>query len=353
MTERIRRIALWAAVFGGAVTTAGAGAASDPWQLLTATGLVDARERAKVDAGDAVFVVLPARGRDLAVVGLTRTAANGARLAAWGRAVRELYEGPYVPAIGRFSDPPQLADVAGLVLDEEDLRDLRQCRPTDCAVKLSASEMEEIRAAAAGAGADWKPAVQHAFRQVVVARARDYMRGGLDAAPAYDDRKTPVWPTAEFDAIASQIGLEALCGPRVVPYFQAFPHGEAGGIESFLYWSKETLGAGKPIVAITHAAIFRHPRPELGGTIVAGRQVFATHYLTASLSLMVTLGGTEATPSYLVYLRRSRTDAFEGTFGRIVRHIVERRIRSDAPALLDALRRKIEGGEPLDGDPTS
>jgi hypothetical protein len=32
-------------------------------------------------------------------------------------------------------------------------------------------------------------------------------------------------------------------------------------------------------------------------------------------------------------------------FGGFVRHMVETRIRSDAPSLLDALRRKLEAGD--------
>jgi hypothetical protein len=43
-----------------------------------------------------------------------------------------------------------------------------------------------------------------------------------------------------------------------------------------------------------------------------------------------------------------RTDAFEGLFGRFVRHMVEGRIRAEAPAVLDALRRKLEADDPPD-----
>ena len=77
----------------------------------------------------------------------------------------------------------------------------------------------------------------------------------------------------------------------------------------------------------------------------AGRQVWASHYLTASLSFTLIVGA-ESGPRYLVYVRRLRTDAFEGTFGRLVRSVVERRIRSEAPALLDGLRLKLESGAP-------
>jgi hypothetical protein len=64
--------------------------ASDPSQLVFATDLADladANARTCVDAGDAVVAVLPTSGRDLAVIGVTRTTASGDRLAAWTRVV--------------------------------------------------------------------------------------------------------------------------------------------------------------------------------------------------------------------------------------------------------------------------
>ena len=117
-------------------------------------------------------------------------------------------------------------------------------------------------------------------------------------------------------------------------------------VESFLYWSVETLGAGKPIASITHVTIFRSAPPAPETTVVAARQVYASHYLSGSLSLTLTTAGADGSPAYLVYLRRSRTRAFEGVFGGFIRHIVEGRIRSDAPGLFDGLRRKLESSEP-------
>jgi hypothetical protein len=343
MTRRLWTTVLCAATVAG--ITVAAASTSDPLQLLFATGVFDARDRSRVESGGAAVTVLPATGRDLAVFGVTRTRASGDRLAARTRAVQDLYRGRYIPAIGRFSEHPQLADVVGLVLDDEDLSDLRKCRPGDCGVKLSAQEMHDVRAAASAAGAAWKAALQVAFRKIVVARARAYLARGLAAAPPYADRKAPVSAAREFDEIAERIGFQLLYGGRVLDYLRSYPDVEGNSADSFLYWSKETLGAGKPIVSITHVAIFRNPPPDPASAVVAARQVYASHYLTGSLSLTVTTNGADGTPAYLAYLRRSRADAFDGLFGGFVRHIVEGRIRADAPALLDVLRGKLEADD--------
>ena len=93
-------------------------------------------------AEDQVFVkVLPGRGNELAVIAATRTTAAPARLIAWMRRVDLVQRGRYVSNVGRFSNPPQLEDLAAVTLEDQDFEDIRHCRPRDCGVKLSGAEM--------------------------------------------------------------------------------------------------------------------------------------------------------------------------------------------------------------------
>jgi len=58
-------------------------------------------------------------------------------------------------------------DLVALALDDEDLSELSACRLGRCGLKLSGDEMREMQYAASGAGADWKVALQQAFRGAV------------------------------------------------------------------------------------------------------------------------------------------------------------------------------------------
>jgi hypothetical protein len=100
-------------------------------------------------------------------------------------------------------------------------------------------------------------------------------------------------------------------------YLRSFPDARTTTVESFLYWSKETLGSSKPIITITHVSLLpaiehsspanRASKPVSDAVTVAFKQVYATHYLTASLSLMsLTPAPADGSPRYLVYTRRSR-----------------------------------------------
>ncbi len=46
--------------------------------------------------------------------------------------------------VGKFHDPPQLADLDALALDRDDLQALRHCRPADCDLQLSAEMMRRF-----------------------------------------------------------------------------------------------------------------------------------------------------------------------------------------------------------------
>jgi hypothetical protein len=68
--------------------------------------------------------------------------------------------------------------------------------------------------------------------------------------------------------------------------------------------------------------------------------------VTGSPSLSAITRDSASGPRYLVYVRRSRADVLGGAFGGIVRRMVERRVRGEAPSVLDGLRNRLESGEP-------
>jgi hypothetical protein len=330
-----------------AALTAVAAAATGHAGPSAAFGALDRDEHARLEAGAAVVTVVAAHGVDVEVLGAARVNADGDRLADWVREIERYQQGQHVVAIGRFSDPPVLEDLAALSLDEQDLKDLRACRPGGCGLKLSAGEIVAIRQAISIAGPGWKPAAQDTFRRLLLARAHSYLAGGFAVLPAYADDDTPVSPASEAAAVLHSLSTRSVLTPEAEAYLRAYPHAPGRDVESFLYWSRETLGGGKPIVSITHVAIVPS-RGEARGPLVVNRQVYATHYLTGSLSLSLVAGGGTA-DRYLVYVRRSRADVFGGTFGGLVRRVVTGRIRADGPGVLDGMRRRLESGPPRDG----
>lgn len=340
----IRHPAVWGALFLLAVGpmhqdgTPASSASGVLEQFLAGFG---GGERRDVLAGKVVVEVPRADGEYFVVQGAGPTVADGGRLAEWHRHVAELRRSRYVPSIQRFSSPPVLDDLADLVLDRGDLDDLRNCQPGDCGLQLAADEIGTVREAIAAGGRSWRDAATDAFRRIMLARARAYLAGGIASVPLPADSRDAIAPSREFEALLETFAGDPLLTSPVQAYLRNYPrHG--GDVESYLYWSKEKLGDVKPIVAITHLSIHdagaaRH--------VVTSAQVFATHYLDASVGYTAVLTAASG-EGYLVYRRRVRADVLDSTFGGLIRRVVNRRVRSIGPRALEGLRTTIEQPPP-------
>jgi hypothetical protein len=297
-------------------------------------------DQALLDAGGAVVKVLPSRGRDLGVIGATRTTVDGTRLVTVIERLGHLQNTSYVPRARRFSDPPVIEDLAGLELDEGDLDDIHGCWPGSCGLKLSGPEILHLRGTITAAGDGWKPATQVAFRRLVLARLAAYRASGHGGMAPYRDKYEPLALDAEFAALFSRASFLATDAPGLPGHLLRDPGSRSERIREFFYWSVEDLG-GKPIISVTHVNIVdvRDPgRPEV---LIASKQVFATHYLTGALGIMA-LAEREGNGRLLIYANYSRVDVLQGIFGGIMRHKIEGRIRKEAPGALRALRLRLE-----------
>jgi len=295
-----------------------------------------------LQSGRAVVATLPAGDREFAAYGVARFNGPGEQLVRWTHGLPHAHTNQYVVAIGRFSNPPVLADVDGLLLDDRDLEDLQRCRPGDCEVQLSAAEIRAIRKAIDGAGPRWRAEAQAAFRRLMVERARLYLQSGLAGAPPYHDHDQPVSPARELSAVLAREAVET---GGIAPSV-GHPISSAGidtpTEDSFLYWSKEVFNGAKPIVSIVHGRVIRLAASTGVEALRVETQVYATHYFSASLTLIgVSRPGGDGAARHLVYRRRVRGAVFDGAFGGVVRALVARRIRKDAPAAIELLRRQI------------
>jgi hypothetical protein len=321
------------------------GAESDPFEFLAPWAIVSPEDRARLDREEVLTRTLSGKGGQLAVFVATRLNAPPDALVAWTRAIAELKRSKFVLAIGRFSDPPTPSDLEQLTLDERDLDAIRRCRPGACGLKLSAGDIESLTAVVAGAGDEWQDAAQREFRRLLTERVIRYRAGGLAALSPPADGKNPRGPEQALSAIVEQSPyLKRM--PTVVAWLKEYPH-ENSDVESFFYWSKELYGQGKPVIALTHVGIAR-PKSDgrLPAILVAGKQIFATHYVEGGLGLTMILRDSTDGGRYLAYINRSQVDVLRGFFGGFVRGVLEGRVERQAPLIVRGLRARLESGNP-------
>ena len=323
----------------------------DPFEFFRPSLTLSEVDRLHLDQGDPIARIVPGDASEVAVFAAVPIEIDGDRLVAWMRRIEELKKSSYVLAVGRFSDPPRIEDLAGLSLDDGDVSAIRSCRPGHCGLKLTADEMAELQRVAAGAGRDWKPGVQQAFRTMVLQRVNAYLADGNAAlAPYADHAGGDVWPAATFGSLLDHSVFLSRHLPEVVEHLRRYPQTPMPDVESFTYWSKERL-ARKPIISATHVSIVRSTDERLPDALVIEEDIFSTHYVNASLGVTTIIRGDAGSHNYLAYFNRSEVDAPGGMFGGLVRSVVERHLRTDAVDVLRKLRMRLEGGNPAGTSP--
>jgi hypothetical protein len=252
-------------------------------------------------------------------------------------------DGEVTLQFGTVSNPPRAADFSRLTLDPDDIDDLRSCRPGRCDVRLGPTTARTI-----GSAIDWRAPDAadrvHAWaREQLTAYVTAYLARGDDALIAYDDQSQPVKLRDMWRGILANSPSLTAYAPALVSYLTEFPRGKLAGLTEQIYWDKERLTGLKPIVFVTHMTRWTDPaRPDR--TIVAQKQIYASHYFYGSLAVTGFFEDT-ASPqpaTYVVYYNRSRGDLLQGGFGGLQRRIAERAARDSAEQLLGGMKRALE-----------
>lgn len=317
-------------------------ASGDPFAFFTPTAIVTGDDLGQLNRGEPIARILPAKGLEVAIFAAVPVNIDGNRLLSWMRQIEALKKSAYVLAIGRFSNPPRIEDVAGLSIDDEDLSAIRACRPRSCAVKLSADEMTDLQKAATESAGDWKAPVQDAFRRLVLKRVQTYLATGQ--TPAYQDQRSPVSPAERFTSLLQQSAFLAEHLPRLGELLRN-PPSPTPGVESFFYWSKERL-VRKAVISVTYVVMTRGHKPGEPDAIVASKDIYATHYVEGSFAVTALMRGDPGRFNYLAYLNRSEVDVLRSSFMGLVRLVMQRRLKAEAASVLAGLRRRLESGEP-------
>jgi hypothetical protein len=309
-----------------------------PLDALTPDVVLTPPDRARLAQGETIVQLNVSPDGYLSLTAMVRADVTADRMLRWSSSVETLQKGQYVSEIGRFTMPPRIEDLHALSLEDKDLADLPSCLPSKCGVKLSATEIASFR------GMRRSEAVTAQWRRVLTERAARYLERGDECAEPYVDHSDAVSPAVAFGAVLQRLEFFPRNLRPYADYLRHYPAIADQHIEqSFLYWSKETLGL-KPITSITHFTAARFDEPHLPEAVVVAKQVYASHYKTASLTVTALVADNGV--RYLVYVNRTALDGFRGFFGGMVRRIIDRRVRAEAPAVLHNLRKRLESGDP-------
>jgi hypothetical protein len=308
-------------------------------QLLAEHLKFSTGELSELEHGKIVRHALPATSPgEMAAVGGVRIHASKARFVAAYRDIVHFKKGASVLEIGRFSNPPEPADLDALTLTSDDF-DLRECRVGRCDIRLPAEGIRRFAAEVDWSRPDADAKAAALFKRLLLDNVRAYVAGGPGRITEYDDEPQKVRPVEDFHAVLKSSPYVDAALPGLGAHLATYQGDSLPGAEDFLYWSKEKFGIA-PFISVTHVTLAPQGPHEY---VAATRDVYSTRYFDASLSLAIasdSVGDPES--FYLFYVNRSRASALRGAFARIRRSLVERRAKGSIEENLRDVKARLE-----------
>jgi hypothetical protein len=258
--------------------------------------------------------------------------------------IDQLRKLPGYLAIRKFSDPPRLSDLEGFTLDDEDIKELKNCKPDSCKVQLPAESMLEFQKQVNWSAPDAADQVNRLGQQMALEALQQYIHGGNQALGTYRDKKHPTAVAETFASLLARSKALPVYLPELDRYLLEYPAARSSKIQSQFYWEKVNFGL-KPTLRILQGIVFHGAVPSEPAYAVALKQLYASHYFETALDLTICIRATDAPDSngfYLITLKGSQQAGLTGFKGSIVRKVAVDKTRSSLGRALASIKQKLE-----------
>ena len=310
-------------------------------------GLKDAEIR-EIRDGKAVAKTLDAPTADqVFVFGSVYINSTPERYLKFASDIDALRKLPSFLALRKFSDPPQLSDLTGFTLDEEDFKQLKDCKPGHCEVQLPSEAMEEFQRSVDWSASDASDQANRLAQQMALQALLDYEQGGNSALGTYRDKNHPAAVAETFASLLNRSKALPVYLPELREYLLNYPKADSSGIESEFYWEKVNFGL-KPTIRLVQAIVYQGKSPERPAYAVAVKQLYASHYFESALDLTVCVKDEEHPDHpgfYLITMKGSQQAGLTGLKGGIVRKVAVGKTRSSLEKTLASIKQKLESQE--------
>ena len=247
---------------------------------------------------------------------------------------------PSFIGLGKFSNPPQIADLDGFVLDDKDLDELKHCRPTHCEVQLPTEAIEKLQHSVDWTAPDSSAQANRLAQQMALEALLRYQQGGNLALGTYRDKSHPTAVAETFSLLLAQMKALPLYLPDLHRYLLEYPNAASNEIRSEFYWEKVNFGL-KPTLRIVQAIVYRGTSPDKPAYAVALKQLYASHYFETALDLTVCVSDKKD-GFYLITIKGSQQAGLTGFKGGIVRKVAVDKTRSSLQKALAIYKEKLE-----------
>jgi len=262
----------------------------------------------------------------------------------FGSDIDALRKLPSYLAIRKFSNPPVLSDLDSFTLDEEDVKQLKDCKPGHCEIQLPAESMDEFRKSVNWSAPDAADQANLVARKMALDAILQYQQGGNAALGTYRDKNHPAAVAETFESLLSRSKALPVYLPDLNNYLLQYPSANSANIQSEFYWEKVNFGL-KPTLRMVQAIVYRGTVPTKPAYAIAIKQLYSSHYFEAALDLTVCLNDTgkaDRPGFFLITLKSSQQAGLTGLKGGIVRKVAVDKTRSSLERALASIKQKLE-----------
>ena len=248
---------------------------------------------------------------------------------------------PSYLAIQSFSDPPQLSDLEGFTLEEQDITELKNCKTGHCQVQLPTEAIEEFQQSINWSAPDVADSVNRLAQRLALQALMEYMQGGNTALGAYRDKNNPAAVAETFASLVGRFEALPVYLPELNEYLLKYPKAKSDNVKAGFYWEKVNFGL-KPTFRIVQNIVYRGAIGKEPAYAVAEKQIYASHYFQTALDLTVCVKDVQRPGFYIITVKGSKQAGLTGLKGSIVRKVAVDKTRSSLERVLVAIKHKLE-----------
>jgi len=260
------------------------------------------------------------------------------KLASDIEALRKL---PSYLAIQTFSDPPQLSDLEGFTLDEQDMKELKNCKTEHCEVQLPTDAIEDFQHSINWSAPDVAYRVNRLAQRLALQALLEYMQGGSTALGAYRDKRHPAAVAETFASLIGRFEALPVYLPELNEYLLNYPKAKSDNVQAGFYWEKVNFGL-KPTFRIVQKIVYRGAIGKEPAYAVAEKQIYASHYFETALDLTICVKDAQRPGFYIITVKGSKQAGLTGLKGGIVRKVAVDKTRSSLERVLVAIKQNLE-----------
>ncbi len=300
---------------------------------------------ATVKNGQPVVKTLnPRSPKEIFVVGAVYIKALPESYVAYARDFSRLRKTPGYLAIEKIANPPKSSDFTEFGFGQDDIKALKECKPSDCDVQLPGATIQELRSSVNWSSPNAGDQVNNYVRELALKRLSIYLKEGNRILGAvYNDKEQEVNVNEQFAYVLSNKNA-FLDVPELRNYLLNFPESKPANTDDYLYWTNVKFGL-KPTLRIVHVVTMRGTKPSQPAIAIAEKQLYSSHYFETALdtTYCVRAGDNPNQKGfYLIQVMGSEQAGLTGFKGSMIRRVAENRSASSLQKSLAQIKSTLE-----------